>query len=68
MPLYTVTCACGITKDVILASWKSENPRCPCGCVTVRKPSAPAVQFKGSGFYATDYKVSHANSHNVSDV
>lgn len=68
MPLYVVACACGLRREVILPSHKSENPRCACGCVTTRVPSAPAIAFKGSGFYVNDYKVTNAHSHNRSDV
>jgi predicted nucleic acid-binding Zn ribbon protein len=31
-------------------------PKCPkCGGAVSQLMSAPAIQFKGSGFYATDY-------------
>lgn len=31
-------------------------PRCPeCGAATKRQISAPAIHFKGSGWYVTDY-------------
>jgi predicted nucleic acid-binding Zn ribbon protein len=34
----------------------SESKKCPkCGAKAERQLSAPAIQFKGSGWYVTDY-------------
>jgi putative FmdB family regulatory protein len=58
MPLYEFQCdACGNRFERI-QKFSDPNPEtCPkCGKSPVRKlPSSPAIQFKGSGFYITDY-------------
>ena len=58
MPLYEFECeACKIRFDRI-QKYTDPNPDvCPsCGKGPIRKmPSSPAIQFKGSGFYITDY-------------
>jgi putative FmdB family regulatory protein len=60
MPIYEYRCpACGHTFDVIHIQ-KAADPAvtvCPnCGGRKVAKRlSSPAIQFKGSGFYITDY-------------
>jgi len=59
MPLYEYQCEeCDHRFEVIQKSF-SEPPieKCPkCGGGPVRKlMSSPAIQFKGSGFYITDY-------------
>jgi putative FmdB family regulatory protein len=58
MPLYEFECeACKIRFDRI-QKYTDPNPEvCPtCGKGPIRKmPSSPAIQFKGSGFYITDY-------------
>jgi putative FmdB family regulatory protein len=56
MPLYEYECSrCG--KRFELLQKFSDPPTAPCACggAAHRQLSAPAVQFKGSGFYATDY-------------
>lgn len=57
MPLYSLKCVvCGRVEDVVLPSYKSENPRCGCGGETRRQIAAPAdPQFRGKGFFRTDY-------------
>ena len=59
MPLYEFQCdACENRFERILQRFTDPNPEtCPkCGKGPVRKlPSSPAIQFKGSGFYITDY-------------
>jgi len=58
MPIYEYACpACGHVFDIIQ---KADDPAvtvCPkCGGRKVAKRmSSPAIQFKGSGFYITDY-------------
>ncbi|MFQ5718208.1 MAG: FmdB family zinc ribbon protein [Acidobacteriota bacterium] len=56
MPLYEYKCReCGHRFEK-LQSLRARAPRCPaCGGRTERQISAPAIQFKGSGFYITDY-------------
>jgi putative FmdB family regulatory protein len=58
MPLYEYRCrACGHTLDVIQKYSDKPLKTCPeCGKRTLEKcVSSPALQFKGSGFYITDY-------------
>ena len=58
MPLYEYECdACGHRFEVIHQKF-SDPPAasCPsCGGAVHKLHSAPAIQFKGSGFYITDY-------------
>lgn len=59
MPLYEFDCsACGSRIELML-SIKARTPRrCPeCGATGALKKavSAPAFQFKGTGWYVTDY-------------
>jgi putative FmdB family regulatory protein len=57
MPIYEYLCGkCGKTTEVI-QQMKAAPPRvCPhCGGRLKKAFSAPAIQFKGSGFYITDY-------------
>lgn len=59
MPLYEYECdACGERFEVIQKSYSSPAPeeceKCGKGPVH-RLQSSPAIQFKGSGFYITDY-------------
>jgi len=58
MPLYEYTCeACGARFELIRKF--SDPPLESCtvcaGGPVHRLPSSPAIQFKGSGFYITDY-------------
>lgn len=58
MPLYEYQCRkCGHRFEEIQKFSDKPIKRCPkCKKGTVDKlPSAPAVQFKGSGWYVTDY-------------
>ncbi len=57
MPIYEYDCAsCGKRTEVI-QTFKDKPPKeCPhCGGKLKKAFSAPAIQFKGSGFYITDY-------------
>ena len=56
MPLYEFRCeSCGHTMETILAFSDPLPTTCEsCGGALKKLLSAPAVQFKGSGFYATD--------------
>jgi putative FmdB family regulatory protein len=57
MPLYEYECgACGHRFEVIQKFSESPLERCPkCGGAVQKLQSAPAFQFKGSGWYITDY-------------
>ncbi|HVP44205.1 MAG TPA: zinc ribbon domain-containing protein [Terriglobales bacterium] len=58
MPLYEFQCPkCGYRFERIQKFSDPDPKRCPeCGARKVeRLLHAPAVQFKGSGWYATDY-------------
>ena len=58
MPLYEFECdACKTRFDRIQKYTDPDPEVCPaCGKgPTRRMPSSPAIQFKGSGFYITDY-------------
>jgi len=57
MPLYEYKCArCGEVFEVIQKFADAPLREHPgCGGVVERLLSAPALQFKGSGWYVTDY-------------
>ena len=58
MPLYEFQCDACESRFERIQKFTDPNPEtCPkCGKAPVRKlPSSPAIQFKGSGFYITDY-------------
>lgn len=70
MPLYEYECQkCGKHSEKIE---KMEGPhlkKCPsCGGRVVRLMSAPAIQFKGSGWYVTDYARSSNRGGEKSDA
>jgi putative FmdB family regulatory protein len=56
MPLYEYQCEpCGHRFEVI-QKFSDAPPVCPkCGGPVEKQVSSPAIQFKGSGFYLTDY-------------
>jgi putative FmdB family regulatory protein len=57
MPIYEYDCeSCGKRTEV-LQGFKDKPPKeCPhCGGKLKKAFSAPAIQFKGSGWYITDY-------------
>ena len=60
MPLYEYQCqACGERVEVIQRHSDPPYAHCPkCGGDMKKLQSAPAIQFKGSGFYKTDYSSS----------
>ena len=63
MPLYEYQCKkCGHRFEKIQKFSDKLVKKCPeCGGAVEQTISAPAVQFKGSGWYVTDYaKKSHA--------
>ena len=66
MPLYEYQCQkCGERMEVIQRIAELPSQHCPkCGAEMKKLLSAPAIQFKGSGFYKTDY----ANKSTKSDT
>ena len=70
MPLYEYKCKkCGHRFEKIQKFSDKPIKKCPeCGGPVEQVISAPAVQFKGSGWYVTDYaKKSHTPSSSSSD-
>jgi putative FmdB family regulatory protein len=57
MPLYEYHCeACGRRFELIRKFSDPPLDKCPhCGGAVSKLFSSPAIQFKGSGFYITDY-------------
>lgn len=57
MPLYDYLCeSCGERTEILQRFNDLPEVACPkCGAPMRRLPSAPSFQFKGSGFYLTDY-------------
>ena len=57
MPLYEYLCeTCGERTEILQRFNDLPEVACPkCGAAMRRLPSAPSIQFKGSGFYLTDY-------------
>lgn len=57
MPLYEYQCAkCGKRTEKIEKMSGPHLKKCPhCGGKVERMVTAPAIQFKGSGWYVTDY-------------
>jgi putative FmdB family regulatory protein len=57
VPLYEYQCAkCGKRTEKIESVSGPHLKRCPlCGGKVERMVTAPAIQFKGSGWYVTDY-------------
>lgn len=57
MPLYEYQCtACGERAEILQRVADPPYSHCPkCGGDMKKLLSAPAIQFKGSGFYKTDY-------------
>ena len=64
MPLYEYLCGqCKERLEVIQGINDAPYTRCPrCGGELKKLLSAPAIQFKGSGFYKTDYASSSSTS------
>ena len=57
LPLYEYKCVkCGHRFEKIEGHDASETKKCPkCGARANRQVSASAIQFKGTGWYVTDY-------------
>ena len=69
MPLYEYQCdACAHRFEVIQKYSDAPIDVCPkCGGAVSKLLSSPAIQFKGSGFYLTDYgRAGKSDSNNVS--
>jgi putative FmdB family regulatory protein len=68
MALYEFQCArCGRRTEVIQRFSDPAPAECPhCGGALTKLLSSPAFQFKGSGFYATDYGRSGAKPEDAS--
>jgi putative FmdB family regulatory protein len=64
VPLYEYRCtACGHVFEKIQSFSAPDEKECPkCAGAVERLISAPAIQFKGSGFYLTDYGKSGGSS------
>jgi putative FmdB family regulatory protein len=64
LPLYEYKCnKCGHRFEKIEAITAPTTQRCPkCGAKSERQLAAPAIQFKGSGWYVTDYASKGANA------
>lgn len=57
MPLYEYKCSeCGFIFEVLQKVNEQPKNKCPkCGGSVKKVISAPTLQFKGSGWYITDY-------------
>jgi putative FmdB family regulatory protein len=57
MPLYEYQCtSCGERTEILQRISDPPYTHCPkCGGEMKKLISSPAIQFKGSGFYKTDY-------------
>jgi putative FmdB family regulatory protein len=56
MPIYEYRCTNGHTFEIFQSMSEDSVTECvECGAECERVLSAPAVHFKGSGFYTTDY-------------
>jgi putative FmdB family regulatory protein len=64
MPLYEYQCeACGNRFEKIQKFSDPLVDTCPkCGGKVEKLPSSPAIQFKGSGWYITDYAKKSSSS------
>jgi putative FmdB family regulatory protein len=64
MPLYEYQCAnCGERVEIIQRVSDPPYSHCPkCGGEMKKLFSSPAIQFKGSGFYKTDYPSKSSSS------
>lgn len=64
MPLYEYRCTtCGKSLEVLQRLGEAPLATCPtCGGPLLKVLSAPALHFRGSGFYITDYARGGASS------
>ena len=70
MPIYEYQCTqCSERHEVIQKFSDAPLSHCPsCGGDMKKLPSSPAIQFKGSGFYKTDYASTPASTSTKSDA
>ena len=64
MPIYEYLCSqCNERHEIIQRISEEPLTHCPkCGGEMKKLISSPAIQFKGSGFYKTDYASSGSSS------
>ena len=64
MPLYEYQCQqCNERHEILQSFSDAPIEQCPkCGGSMKKLISSPAIQFKGSGFYKTDYPSSSAGA------
>ena len=64
MPLYEYRCTnCGERTEVLQHLGEAPLRECPrCGGTLEKLISAPALQFKGTGWYVTDYGHRHSTA------
>ena len=64
MPLYEYQCqSCNERTEILQKISDPPFSHCPkCGGEMKKLISSPAIQFKGSGFYKTDYASSNSSS------
>jgi len=57
MPIYEYQCTkCREVCEVLQKAKDKPPEKCPkCGSPVVKRISSPAIQFKGTGWYITDY-------------
>ena len=69
MPIYEYQCKqCGERHEIIQKFSDAPLTHCPqCGGEMKKLFSSPAIQFKGSGFYKTDYSSSSKPSQSKSE-
>jgi putative FmdB family regulatory protein len=68
MPIYEYKCEKGHVFDVIQRMTDEALTECQeCGAPAVRVLHSPAVHFKGSGFYNTDYGKKRGGGHSGSE-
>ena len=70
MPIYEYQCTqCKDRHEVIQRFSDAPLTHCPsCGGDMKKLPSSPAIQFKGSGFYKTDYASTSASTSAKNDA
>lgn len=70
MPLYEYECRkCHHRFELIEKVGAPETRKCPkCGSKADRLLASPAIQFKGSGWYVTDYAGKSGSRGNSSDA
>lgn len=64
MPLYEYECKkCGERTEVLQKAKDKPPEKCPkCGGAVVKLISSSAIQFKGNGWYVTDYAKKSASA------